>query len=60
MPFQVLLLVIGTHVLLDIANSESACFEDQKLSNGQCIDCEFCLSGEGVDLEAKVSVTQTV
>lgn len=39
----------------NIAKGDTSCFPDQKLtSEGNCIDCDYCPSGEGVDLKEKV------
>lgn len=55
MRLHLLLLVIGMSALLERVSGGTFCFPDQKLTaDGECVDCAYCPSGEGVVLNEEV------
>ena len=53
--YTYLLLLLEVSIFPNAVSGGTICFPDQKLTaDGVCVDCEYCPSGEGVDLNEKV------
>ena len=55
MHYGPIITVVSVLTLLQAVLGGKTCYEDEKLTaGGKCEPCEFCPSGQGIDLEVKV------
>ena len=57
MRIHLLLLVIGMSTFLETVSGGTFCFPDQNLTvSGDCVDCAYCPSAEGVGLYLSIAL----